>query len=130
MAQDERNLLAVLKFELAFLEHGGYREGARSWRPPLIFEDSPTCLNFNDPTHARPCGDCFLSQLAPRESRFKPVPCRYISLNEKGETADSLYGYGTQQELEDAVRSWLRATIGRIEAFAQTLAAAGRKRVA
>jgi len=113
--EDRRNLLAVLKFELAFLEHGGYHRGIRLGWPALMFEDSPTCLNFNDPCKARPCSDCILSRLAPREWRFLPAPCRYISLNEKGETVDSLDGYGAQPELEQAMRTWLRATIKRLE---------------
>jgi hypothetical protein len=47
MPSDERELLAVLKAELAFLEKGGYRNGpgARP-RQTFVFEDSPTCLSF------------------------------------------------------------------------------------
>jgi hypothetical protein len=40
MATDDRNLLDVLKFELEFLEKGGYGSSPREpWRCPLIFED-------------------------------------------------------------------------------------------
>ena len=52
MTKDKRDLLDVLKAELQFLEKGGYRHTARAeWRPQFIFQDSPTCLNF-DPTAA------------------------------------------------------------------------------
>jgi hypothetical protein len=44
MQKDERDLLDVLKFELSFLEKGGYGRSPReAWRPVYIFEDSPTC---------------------------------------------------------------------------------------
>jgi hypothetical protein len=117
MSQDERNLLDVLKFELAYLEHGGYRKNAAPWRSPLIF-GSPTCLSFDGKTAPRSCDACFLSQLAPREFRFNRAPCRHISLNGNGDTVDSLYRSGAHQDLETAVRSWLQATIKQIEAFA------------
>ena len=43
MQKDERDLLDVLKFELEFLEKGGYGRSPReAWRPQFIFEDSPT----------------------------------------------------------------------------------------
>ena len=38
MHKDERDLLDVLKFELAFLEKGGYGRSPREpWRPRYIF---------------------------------------------------------------------------------------------
>jgi hypothetical protein len=45
----------------------------------------------------------------------KHYPCRYIPLNERGETVDSLYRTGTQKELETAVVKWLEGTIKRLE---------------
>ena len=48
MPKDDRKLLSVLKAELAFLEQGGYRNLPSSpWRSPLVFQDSPTGLNFD-----------------------------------------------------------------------------------
>ena len=42
MANDEQELLAVLKAELAFLEQGGYRNAPTAqWKPRFVFEDSP-----------------------------------------------------------------------------------------
>jgi hypothetical protein len=116
MTNDTRDLLAVLKKELEFLEKGGYRNTALApWRPKFVFQDSPTCLNF-DPTLApRPCSECILTQLAPEDMHRKKFPCRYIPLNERGETIDSFYRFGTQEELEPELRRWLKATIERIE---------------
>lgn len=116
MTNEKRDLLDVLKAELEFLEKGGYRHTARAqWRPHFIFQDSPTCLNFDSTRPSRPCSDCILLQLVPEDSRSRKIPCRYIPLTEQGETIDSFYQTGTQEELEAAVRQWLRTTIQRLE---------------
>lgn len=124
MQKHERDLLEVLKFELKFLEDGGYGRSPRSaWRPQLIFEDSPTCINFNSVEDPRPCTDCVLIQLVPPEFRSAQTPCRHIPFDSSGETLDSLYRFGDQVELEEVVGGWLRATIKRLE---EDRAAAGR----
>jgi hypothetical protein len=116
MTSDKRNLLPVLKTELEFLEKGGYRETARvPWRPQFIFQDSPTCLNFDPTQPSKPCTDCVLTQLVAENLHNKKIPCRYIPLNERGETIDSFYRSGTRSELDEAFRKWLRATIQRLE---------------
>lgn len=116
MQEDERDLLEVLKFELQLLEDGGYGRSPRSpWRPQLIFEDSPTCINFNSAEDPRPCTDCVLIQLVPREFRSAQIPCRHIPFDTSGETLDSLYRYGDQVEIEQVVGGWLRATLKRLE---------------
>ena len=117
MAKDERDLLTVLKQELRFLERGGYRQTARAaWRPQFIFQDSPTCLNFDPTQQPRPCSDCVLMQLVPEVPQGKKFPCRFIPLNDRGETIDSFYRCGTEEELERNFGDWLRATIQRLEA--------------
>ena len=116
MAKDKRDLLDVLKAELAFLEKSGYRITARvPWRPQFLFQDSPTCLNFDPAEPQRPCSDCVLVQLLPEKLRDKKIACRYIPLNEHGETIDNFYRSGTQEELEAAFSGWLKATIARLE---------------
>jgi hypothetical protein len=115
MQKDERDLLEVLKFELQFLEDGGYgRSPSARWRTQLIFEDSPTCLNFNSQEQA-PCSDCVLMQLVPPEFRSAQIPCRHIPFDKSGETLDSLYQCSEQGEIEDVFGDWLRATIQRLE---------------
>jgi hypothetical protein len=116
MNKNKRDLLDVLKAELRFVESGGYRHTARAaWRPQFLFQDSPTCLNF-DPTEPHgPCSDCILMQLVPEELRSKKIPCRFVPLSDQGETIDSFYRTATQEELESAVVQWLRATIARLE---------------
>src|SRR5271167_1164089 len=116
MIKDQRDLLYALKAELEFLEKGGYRHTARAdWRPQFMFQDSPTCLNFDPAQPPKPCSDCVLMQLIPEERRDKKIPCRYIPLSAYGETVDSFYRTGTQEELEVAVAQWLKSTIARLE---------------
>src|ERR1700674_1707960 len=116
MYKDERDLLDVLKAELAFLEKGGYGRSPReSWRQPLIFEDSPSCMNFDSKDHAEPCGSCVLFQLVPPQFRGKQMPCRHIPFNSEGGTLDSLSRYSDQFEIEEVFGNWLRTTISTLE---------------
>jgi hypothetical protein len=50
-------------------------------------------------------------QLIPEDFRDRNIPCRYIPLNESGETIESFYLTGTQEEQESAVAHWLKTTI-------------------
>ena len=116
MAQDQREMLELLNFELKFLEDGGYGRSPRTpWRARNAFEDSPSCLNFDDPDKPHPCSECWLMKFVPEEQRNQNSPCRFIPLTEKGETLDYFYRYGTQLELEGALADWLRKQISRIE---------------
>ena len=42
-------------------------------------------------------------------------PCRHIHLTESGETVNSFYEWGTEEELESALDGWLRKTIRDME---------------
>lgn len=116
MSDDKRDILEVLKFELNFLEKGGYGRSVRTpWKPTSIFLDSPICINFNDPGRPHPCNECLLTDFVPENSQEEQVPCHHIPLNPQGETVYSMERQREQIELEDAVRNWLRSTIQRIE---------------
>jgi len=116
MQKDERDLLEVLKFELEFLEQGGYgRSPQTPWRPRYIFEDSLTCMNYDSKENRGPCSDCVLMHLVPSERRSERIPCRHIPFNVSAETLDSLYQHSDQDEIEEAVGNWLRVTIQRLE---------------
>jgi hypothetical protein len=116
MTNDRRDLLEVLKAELEYLENAGYYHAARDpWRPQFMFQDSPTCLNFDRSEPPKPCSDCVLMQLVPEGLREQKIPCRQIPLSENGETIDSFYRTGTQEEMETAVAQWLKTTIARLE---------------
>jgi hypothetical protein len=115
MQKDERDLLEVLKFELEFLEKGGYQPSPREPRKPsFIFEDSPTCMNYDSKDNPGPCGECVLMGLVPPGQRNQTIPCRHIPLNAQGETLDSLYRSADPRELEEVYREWLRATIAKL----------------
>jgi hypothetical protein len=117
MAHDDRTPLEVLKFELEFLQAGGYGRSPRDpQRSPLIFEDSLSCINLGCKTDRVPCRDCLMMQFVPAARRSEAIPCRHIPLNEAGETVESFYQRRDQQDLEEALNAWLRATIRRLEA--------------
>jgi hypothetical protein len=116
MAKDERDVLEVLKFELAFLEQGGYGRSVRTpWKPTSIFQDSISCLNFGESEKVHPCSECLFIDFVPPQERAAEVPCHHIQLNARGETVDSVNRYDNQQEMEEKVKQWLRDTIQRIE---------------
>lgn len=116
MAQEGRDILDVLKFELNFLLDGGYGRSPRSpWRAPAVFEDSPICPNFCDVARPHPCDSCLLAQFVPHEQQSEASPCRFIPLTKDGQTVEDLYRTGNQVEIEEALAGWLRAQITRIE---------------
>lgn len=119
MANDNRELLPVLKAELAFLEQGEYRNAPNAqWRPKFLFEDSPTCLNFAKVKDPRPCRDCVMAALVPGDCLGEKFPCRHIPLNDAGFTIDTYYRLGTFDEAEAAVGTWLRKKIQELESAA------------
>ena len=71
MQKDERDLLEVLKFELNFMEKGGYGRSQGEPSVGIYLEDSPTCMNYDCQKDPRPCSDCVLMQLVPPETSFR-----------------------------------------------------------
>jgi hypothetical protein len=116
VSDDKRDVLDVLKCELTFLEQGGYGRSVRTpWKATSTFQDSPSCLNFNDPSRPHPCSECLLTDFVPQEAREEGIPCHFIPLNHQGETVDSMERHAHQPEMEDALKAWLRSTIDRLE---------------
>jgi hypothetical protein len=56
-----------------------------------------------------------LADFVPEEDLDKAVPCHHIPLNKEGDTIDTLVWREDQHGLEHELRSWLRATIERLE---------------
>jgi hypothetical protein len=107
--------LEVLKSELRFLERGGYKCCLlRPWRPQLAFIESRTCQK-NAVGGPQNCDGCVLMQFVPSERHGEERPCWHIPLNEIRQTVDSFYRWGTADELEHALRTWLWSTILSIE---------------
>src|SRR5579884_317502 len=106
MSKDTRDILEVLRFELNFLEQGGYGRSVRTpWKSTSIFQDSLSCINFNDPERPHPCSQCMLTDFVPGEAQSEVVPCHHIPLNANGETVDTMERTCNQAELEEAVRT-------------------------
>ena len=125
MAFDDRDILEVLREELAFLEGGGYRGPGRPWQGKSIFQDSATCINYGYPYRAHPCNECQLLDFVTPEHQNQWIPCHFISLNEPGETIAVLEHHDNEDKLEHAVKGWLQSSINVIEEERSQLAMAG-----
>jgi hypothetical protein len=113
---NRQNVLQLLKAELQFVESGGYQRSERSpWRPPYVFEESPSCPNYSDRSRSHHCADCWLMQFVAPDLRDEQVPCRFVQLTPEGITIDSLYRYGSTAETEETLSLWLRQRIREIE---------------
>ena len=74
MSEEKRELLKKLKFELAFVEDGGYGRSVRTpHKSTSPFQDSLTCLNFGDPSRTHPCAECILMQYVPESRKGEDV---------------------------------------------------------
>lgn len=112
MSNEKRELLEKLKFELAFVEDGGYGRSVRTpHKSTSPFQDSLTCLNFGDPSRAHPCATCTLMQYVPESRKNEEVPCHHIPLDREGATIATL----DATEAEQLLRRWLHDEIYRIE---------------
>jgi hypothetical protein len=114
---DKRNVLQTLRAELAFLESGGYRNKPRfPWRPSFVFEDSPTCFNTQSKEEDwKSCSECLMLQFVPKDKAELVFPCRHIPLTPAGETVAHFYECGTEEELEAALKNWLKQKIAQLE---------------
>ena len=129
MADDDRDLLEVLKFELSFLEHGGYGRSVRTpWKSTSVFQDSLTCLNFGESERVHPCSECLLFNFVPEYSRNETVPCHHIPINQKGDTLATLDEGYNQLEREESIKTWLRNTIQRLEGERAQVSAPAQRR--
>ena len=116
MAKDDRDILELLKEELAFIEQGGYGRSVRTpWLPKSVFQDSLTCINYGYPYRAHPCTECQLIDLVDKDHKGAPIPCHSIPLNEAGETIEDLEATNSQWKLEATLKRWMRNKIKEIE---------------
>lgn len=115
-ADDDRDILELLKEELDFIEKGGYGRSVRTpWQEKSTFQDSLTCINYGYPYRAHPCSECHLLEFVSPEHYGEEVPCHFIPLNKDGETIEDLELKDNEAKLEREVKSWLRAKISEIE---------------
>jgi len=115
-ADDDRDILELLKDELDFIEKGGYGRSVRTpWQEKSAFQDSLTCINYGYPYRAHPCSECHLLDFVSPEHYGEEVPCHFIPLNKNGETIEDLELQDNEAKLEREVKGWLRAKISEIE---------------
>jgi hypothetical protein len=116
MAKDDRDILELLKEELAFIEQGGYGRSVRTpWLPKSAFQDSLTCINYGYAYRAHPCSECHLIDFVAGEQKTETVPCHCIPLNAAGETIADLEAGNNQAKLEATLKQWMRTKITEIE---------------
>lgn len=112
MSDEKCELLKKLKFELAFVEDGGYGRSVRTpHKSTSPFQDSLTCLNFGDPSRAHPCAECVLMQYVPESRKNEEVPCHHIPLDRESRTIATLDAI----DAEEALKLWLHREISRLE---------------
>lgn len=117
MAQDDRDVLEILKEEVSFIEKVGYGRSVRTpWLEKSIFQDSLSCLNYGYPFRAHPCNECHLIDFVAPEDRESSVPCHHIPLDKAGDTIEDLESEQNQPKKEAVVKAWLRDRISEIEA--------------
>jgi hypothetical protein len=114
--RDSHEVLQLLRFELNYLEQGGFERDKA-----LLGTDSPflgtfACINYGDPLRRHACRECGLMQFVPPDKQTEEFPCHYIRLNGSGETIASLIEKNDQRRLVTTLEHWLRATIARLEA--------------
>lgn len=114
--KDDRDILEILRAELAFIQKGGYGRSVRTpWKQTSIFQDSLSCINHGDPERHLPCSECRLIGFVSPEECSATIPCHQIPLNTAGETIEMLEERGDVQRLEETVKEWLKTSIARIE---------------
>jgi hypothetical protein len=113
VADDDRDILEILKAELNFLEKGGYGLSVRTpWLQTVVFQDSLSCFCFPYHEHEDKCA---LMQFVPLERRAESLPCHYIPLNEAGDTIDTVERTRDLEESKELLKSWLQRKIVEIE---------------
>ena len=116
MSADPRDIVAVLKAELRFLESGGYHNTPQnSWKAPSMFLDSPICANYGKLDRPHACTDCLLIDFVPAQFLEENIPCYFIPLNKQQETVNTLERQAHLSEMEEVVKQWLITTIARLE---------------
>ena len=113
---DQRELLPLLKAELAFMRAGGYsRDLGLPWQSLIPLRDSRICLNYDRPNRPHSCSRCHLTRFVPSEFQGDLLPCHHIALNERGETIAALEGAVRRQVMEQKLAVWLEQTIRNLE---------------
>ncbi len=120
MSQDLHDVLQILRYELNYLEQGGYERDRELLGTESPFLGTFACINFGDPLRSHACRECLLHQFVPEDKQIEEFPCHYIRLSNSGETIAELIEKNDPQQLVMALQHWLRDTIARLEAALET----------
>jgi hypothetical protein len=116
MPRDAHELLQILRYELNYIEQGGFERDHALLGTESPFQGTIACINFGDPIQAHECRECLLAEFVPAEKLTEDVPCHHIRLNATGETLAGLIKKNDQSRMVAALKEWLHATIARLEA--------------
>lgn len=115
MPQDAHELVQVLRYELNYIEQGGFERDRALLGTESPFQGTIACINFGDPIQAHECRECLLSEFVPADKLTEDIPCHHIPLNAAGETIAGLIQKNDQGHMVAALKEWLHATIARLE---------------
>jgi hypothetical protein len=116
MEPNSRELLQMLRYELNYLEQGGFRRDREAVGLQSPFLGTMICVNFGDPMRRHSCEECSLHNLVPENMKKEEFPCHHIPLNASNDTIASLIRKNDPERLESVLKNWLRSTIARLEA--------------
>ncbi len=116
MSQDLSDVLQMLRYELNYLEQGGFERDRALFGTESPFLGTFACINYGDPLRAHACRECVLHQFAPKDKQTEEFPCHYIPLSASGETIADLIEKKDPNRMATALKEWLRATIAQLEA--------------
>lgn len=114
MAIHKREIIETLRYELNFLEQGGYDHNVTGEGLPSPFRTGYTCPNFGDPLRRHACHECSLYEFIPESARTDQVPCHGIEL-EPGTTIGKVLATGDRKRLVELLEHWLRQMIEKLE---------------
>ena len=115
MAKNDQAMLKLLKDELAFLNQSEYGRSVSAPLPQSAFQDSQSCINPDEAGGTSPCVECHLIDFVAHDHHAEVLPCRFIALNEAGDTIEHLEAQGNQATLDATLKEWLKAKIKEIE---------------
>ncbi len=115
MTVEKQEIIETLRYELNFLEQGGYDHNVSGEGLPSPFRTGFSCLNYGDPVRRHACRECTLYQFVPESARTDDIPCHGIEL-EPGVTIGKLLASGERKRMVGLLEKWLREMIARLEA--------------
>ena len=119
MSQDVSDVLQMLRYELNYLEQGGFVRDRAMFGTQSPFLGTYLCLNHGDPMRPHACHECLLYQFVPADKQTAEFPCHHIPLNESGETVAELIEKKDPSRMAAALKQWLHSTITSLEALEQ-----------